>query len=277
MRKLTGLGSRLKEARIAKGLTLDDLQNETKIQKRYLAGIEEEDFTSMPGAFYIRVFIKQYAEAIDVDAEEMLAIYQEEYGNAIQEQHQKVTPPVLQRSSAGLQTSAKLQEMLPKIIVALFIVVILVISYLLLRDKSLDPNVDSDPLNPNNAIIENPTEQPKPSESVKEEPVQKLQLDSTSGESSTFTLANTEELKLVVTTSGDSWISVTDEQGEERMPGPGARVMLAGESVEIDASNAEKIRIRVGNYSVAELVVNGQKIDYPTQLIPQNIIITHTP
>ncbi|AXH98762.1 helix-turn-helix domain-containing protein [Sporosarcina sp. PTS2304] len=277
MRKLTGLGSRLKEARIAKGLTLDDLQNETKIQKRYLAGIEEEDFTSMPGAFYIRVFIKQYAEAVDVDAEEMLAIYQEEYGNAIQEQHQKVTPPVLQRSSAGLQTSAKLQEMLPKIIVALFIVVILVISYLLLRDKSLDPNVDSDPLNPNNAIIENPTEQPKPSESVKEEPVQKLQLDSTSGESSTFTLANTEELKLVVTTSGDSWISVTDEQGEERMPGPGARVMLAGESVEIDASNAEKIRIRVGNYSVAELVVNGQKIDYPTQLIPQNIIITHTP
>ncbi|WP_162805700.1 RodZ domain-containing protein [Sporosarcina sp. PTS2304] len=274
---MTGLGSRLKEARIAKGLTLDDLQNETKIQKRYLAGIEEEDFTSMPGAFYIRVFIKQYAEAVDVDAEEMLAIYQEEYGNAIQEQHQKVTPPVLQRSSAGLQTSAKLQEMLPKIIVALFIVVILVISYLLLRDKSLDPNVDSDPLNPNNAIIENPTEQPKPSESVKEEPVQKLQLDSTSGESSTFTLANTEELKLVVTTSGDSWISVTDEQGEERMPGPGARVMLAGESVEIDASNAEKIRIRVGNYSVAELVVNGQKIDYPTQLIPQNIIITHTP
>ena len=38
---MSELGTRLKEARIAKGYSLEDLQDLTKIQKRYLAGIED--------------------------------------------------------------------------------------------------------------------------------------------------------------------------------------------------------------------------------------------
>ncbi|MFL6517543.1 MAG: helix-turn-helix domain-containing protein, partial [Bacillus sp. (in: firmicutes)] len=56
---MTELGNRLKEARLAKGLSLDDLQSMTKIQKRYLIGIEEGNYASMPGNFYVRAFIKQ--------------------------------------------------------------------------------------------------------------------------------------------------------------------------------------------------------------------------
>ena len=50
---MTELGNRLKEARLEKGLSLDDLQEITKIQKRYLIGIEEGNFRSMPGKFYV--------------------------------------------------------------------------------------------------------------------------------------------------------------------------------------------------------------------------------
>ncbi len=64
---MTGLGERLKEARTAKGYSLDDLQSITKIQKRYLSGIENEDYSMMPGAFYVRAFIKQYSEAVGLD------------------------------------------------------------------------------------------------------------------------------------------------------------------------------------------------------------------
>ena len=38
---MTELGTRLKEARLQKGYSLEDLQEITKIQKRYLVGIEE--------------------------------------------------------------------------------------------------------------------------------------------------------------------------------------------------------------------------------------------
>ena len=66
---LTEIGNRLREARIAKGLSLDDLQTITKIQKRYLLGIEEGNYSLMPGSFYVRAFIKQYAEAVGLEPE----------------------------------------------------------------------------------------------------------------------------------------------------------------------------------------------------------------
>ena len=69
---MTELGARLKEARLAKGYSIDDLQEITKIQKRYLAGIEEGNYSTMPGAFYVRAFIKQYAEAVGLNGDELI-------------------------------------------------------------------------------------------------------------------------------------------------------------------------------------------------------------
>ena len=66
------IGKTLRDARIAKGFTIDDLQQTTKIQKRYLIAIEEERFDDLPGDFYVRAFIKQYADTVDLDGAELL-------------------------------------------------------------------------------------------------------------------------------------------------------------------------------------------------------------
>lgn len=66
------LGKTLRDARIAKGFTLDDLQQSTKIQKRYLIAIEDQNFDELPGDFYVRAFIKQYADMVDLDGAELL-------------------------------------------------------------------------------------------------------------------------------------------------------------------------------------------------------------
>ncbi|MGZ9851417.1 helix-turn-helix domain-containing protein [Limosilactobacillus ingluviei] len=69
------IGQRLKEARVAKGYTLDDLQQATKIQKRYLIAIEDENFGELPGDFYVRAFVKQYADTVGLDGNELLKDY----------------------------------------------------------------------------------------------------------------------------------------------------------------------------------------------------------
>lgn len=50
-KKRPEVGKKLHDARVAKGYTLDDLQQATKIQKRYLIAIEDEKFDELPGDF----------------------------------------------------------------------------------------------------------------------------------------------------------------------------------------------------------------------------------
>lgn len=66
------LGSLLKKARQEKGLSLDDIQEETKIRKKYLEAIEENNFDLLPGKVYLKVFIKGYAREVDLNYQELL-------------------------------------------------------------------------------------------------------------------------------------------------------------------------------------------------------------
>ena len=66
------IGQELQKARLDKGLSLDDIQQTTKIQKRYLAAIENGQFDQLPGAFYERAFVRQYANAVGLDVADFM-------------------------------------------------------------------------------------------------------------------------------------------------------------------------------------------------------------
>lgn len=75
---MSELGNKLRDARIQKGYTLNTLQQMTKIQKKYLIAIEEGNFDEMPGNFYARAFVKQYADMVGLNGDELLETYQQE-------------------------------------------------------------------------------------------------------------------------------------------------------------------------------------------------------
>src|SRR3712207_7158750 len=54
-----------------RGLTLDEAEQATKIRKRYLAGLEREDYGVLPDAVYARGFLKTYANYLGLDGEEL--------------------------------------------------------------------------------------------------------------------------------------------------------------------------------------------------------------
>lgn len=70
---MDNIGQTLKAAREKKGYTLDDLQQITKIQKRYLIAIEENNFEALPGQFYVRAFVRQYANTVGLDGDAVVA------------------------------------------------------------------------------------------------------------------------------------------------------------------------------------------------------------
>ncbi|MEI7026306.1 helix-turn-helix domain-containing protein [Paenibacillus sp. y28] len=83
---MSDLGLLLKKARTERGLSLDELQETTKIRKRYLEAIEEGNYKILPGNFYVRAFIKTYAEAVGLEPEEVLRLYRNVIPSADAEQ-----------------------------------------------------------------------------------------------------------------------------------------------------------------------------------------------
>ena len=72
-------GAFLKKVREIRGLELHDISQRTKISERYLRALEEEQFTEMPAAVYVRGYVTEYARALRLDpqraAESYLARY----------------------------------------------------------------------------------------------------------------------------------------------------------------------------------------------------------
>lgn len=159
MFNLAELGTRLKEARMAKGYSLEDLQEITKIQKRYLSAIEEGNFSVMPGAFYVRAFIKQYAEAVGLDANEILETYKSEIPANKAAEAAATTSTAIQQPKGGTnqrtaqpttkikqttQTQRKMTDLMPKIAVAVVVVVVIAVIWFLANHQSKNNDVTDD-------------------------------------------------------------------------------------------------------------------------------------
>lgn len=66
----------LKAAREARGLSLQDVFNATRISRINLSALENYDFDRLPPPVYTRNFIRKYAQAVGVDEKPLLNRYE---------------------------------------------------------------------------------------------------------------------------------------------------------------------------------------------------------
>ncbi|WP_427854584.1 helix-turn-helix domain-containing protein [Desulfotomaculum copahuensis] len=69
----------LREARLARGISLADAEEATKIRGRYLEALEKEAFDVLPGRVYVKGFLRNYARFLGLDGELMAASYDEQF------------------------------------------------------------------------------------------------------------------------------------------------------------------------------------------------------
>jgi cytoskeletal protein RodZ len=103
-----GLGELLRRARESRGLTLEQISNETKIPYRHLKAIEHDNITAVPGDFYRRAEVRAYARAVQLDQSVALAELERASGpvaGGATTQKRKVSDPALFRKRALIAIS----------------------------------------------------------------------------------------------------------------------------------------------------------------------------
>lgn len=294
---MTELGNRLKEARLAKGLSLDDLQSMTKIQKRYLIGIEEGNYSSMPGNFYVRAFIKQYAEALSLNPDEIFDTYKGE----IPATYNEDLPQQLSRVKTHktiTQSNSKILDILPKILIGVFLIGIASILYYfisnhaggnsnesiskksepakIVKSKNLE-NVkpeDKD-IKKDDGDQKDNTVQEEDQTAVEETAKQEITPVQSSGRNSTYELKNADKFVVKLVSKGQTWVSIKNGKGKSFFQG--TLKTGATESQTADLSAESMAVIRVGNAADTEIYVNDQKLEYavPATANVQNITIQY--
>ena len=66
------LGTRFRLARENKNVSLQQAEQDTRIRRKYLQALEDEDWASLPPAVYVKGFVRNYASYLGLDPSEML-------------------------------------------------------------------------------------------------------------------------------------------------------------------------------------------------------------
>lgn len=73
------VGQKLKEERIKKGYTLEDIAKATKIKVSFLQAIEKGEYKKLHSSAYAHGFIKNYSDFLGLSEKETLAIFRREF------------------------------------------------------------------------------------------------------------------------------------------------------------------------------------------------------
>lgn len=94
------LGEIFRTQREKKNITLEQAAADTRIREKFLRALEDGDYQSLPGAVYTKGFLRNYAEYLDLDTEELIPLYQRERGQPEPPQTRTFKPyrPVVHRS-----------------------------------------------------------------------------------------------------------------------------------------------------------------------------------
>lgn len=254
----TYIGERLKNARTQQGHTLDDLQQLTKIQKRYLIAIEENRLEDLPGDFFVNAFIRQYADVVGVSLEGQQAQRHESHVPSEGPTHdskEKVLPTrsELKRSSRETKFtySNDSKSTLPTFLLVLMFLLILGVIWYYIFYMGDDKSPVNETNAPNQQMIQTQSEKAESDTSGSESESASQQgatVTRSTEQTDTPTYSVTgfelpQALSIDVDTTGNSWVSVTTEEDISLFEGviPGGTI----QTIQLD-EGMNRVYVRIG-------------------------------
>jgi cytoskeletal protein RodZ len=138
---IEGLGKKFQEARLARGLTLDEAARLTKIRPSRLAEIEAEDFSQFPSLAYAKGFLLIYGKFLDIDVTPYLEAFEGSENVTVDGYSylQEVAPPKPVRTPVARRTPSERRSVAPLIIGAIVLIVGFFLMKLILNIQRIAP------------------------------------------------------------------------------------------------------------------------------------------
>lgn len=266
---MSELGQLLRKARLEKGISLEDMQETTKIRKRYLEAIEDGNYKLLPGNFYVRAFIKSYSESVGLDPNEVLRLYR----NVIPAS--QIDPKVESnhRKRSGIKTNDRWSKRITTLVFISFLVFIIVLVYYFTEKNSkitdnttqtdeqnsrlTDKAVDVIDPNTSPVVTINPN---TPTPQVILNPLAEVKLASSANGIDYYRIANATKIELQIrVASDDCWFEIDEVSGvnSKKIIETGTLKTTSG----LKTWTVEHpVYLKLGRANAAEVKVNGMLI-----------------
>lgn len=256
------LGRILKHKRESLGMTLNDLEQKIKIQRKYLEMIERNEFDSLPNPVYARGFIEKYAKSVNVNADALLKDHYEEL-------------PAVSASARNARQKLKIDEtkltqqedrtIRPLLLVILSTLIAVTVVWLLMSQlfyRSTERSWMAEDINESRNVTVKTAPDTKKKDTSKEQV--KKTVDSTSikyrsfdGTTLSYDVVTTTPLTVKLSSNDATWIQVYDDKNKRY-----AYEEVKSKTMKIN-EDAKELTIISGNSTGLTMTMNGEKIDVP--------------
>lgn len=272
------LGELLHQRRTSLGLTLEDLQNRTKIRGKYLEAIERGDFDVIPGDVYLRGFIRSIAGELGIDPGEAMQAYYQDLGQqatlAEEPKAPEEKPPArpiaakTEEQPRRPRSESRVRRNLLPAMVAFGLIIVIVAGAWYWSTYLRSPKTP---------VVEPPIVNQSPGGTENQQPPAKPIVEVTlqnPGETSPSYLVKPGPLQVTLTAEGGRcWISiVSDGQSQQTTLDP-----RSPETTTISVQANQQVTFQAGNPAVLHLVINGKDQGIIGGQVPRNISIHVSP
>ncbi|MFD3874266.1 helix-turn-helix domain-containing protein [Streptomyces sp. NPDC058623] len=235
------IGTALKKARIAAGLTVDEVSSTTRVRIPIVHAIEEDDFTRCGGDVYARGHIRTLARAVHLDPAPLIDSYDAAHGG-----RPAPTPAAPMFEAERIRP----ERQRPNWTAAMVAAIVAVIGFVGFTAFS---GGDAQSKRPQADGSSSP--QPAPKQTAAKPAAQTPTAPKPSPSDSAIAAAPKDLVTVVLTASeGESWISAKDHSGRLLFDG----TLTQGESKTF--TDKESIDLVLGDAGAVNLFVNGKEI-----------------